>query len=126
MAGIPLGRPAGAVVASGASRGARAPADEARPSAQGVPMRRARALLLALPALLAVASAAHAAGVSLRWNDCYGDGGVQNKNFACDTNAGSQTLVGSFTLDRKSTRLNSSHVEISYAVFCLKKKKKKE
>src|SRR5436309_9822053 len=27
--------------------------------------------------------------------------------------------------DRKSTRLNSSHVKISYAVFCLKKKKKK-
>src|SRR5437868_13067318 len=29
------------------------------------------------------------------------------------------------SLDRKSTRLNSSHVSISYAVFCLKKKKKK-
>src|SRR5438874_7777881 len=29
----------------------------------------------------------------------------------------------SYALDRKSTRLNSSHVEISYAVFCLKKKK---
>src|SRR5690349_22074965 len=29
------------------------------------------------------------------------------------------------TQDRKSTRLNSSHVEISYAVFCLKKKKKR-
>src|SRR5690554_3361763 len=29
-------------------------------------------------------------------------------------------------LDRKSTRLNSSHVRISYAVFCLKKKKKKQ
>src|SRR5438874_5094347 len=28
--------------------------------------------------------------------------------------------------DRKSTRLNSSHVEISYAVFCLKKKKREE
>src|SRR6266508_6405596 len=28
--------------------------------------------------------------------------------------------------DRKSTRLNSSHVAISYAVFCLKKKKKKK
>src|SRR5690349_22850655 len=28
--------------------------------------------------------------------------------------------------DRKSTRLNSSHVEISYAVFCLKKKKKED
>src|SRR5438874_4558454 len=31
---------------------------------------------------------------------------------------------GAPRLDRKSTRLNSSHVEISYAVFCLKKKKK--
>src|SRR5690606_40606180 len=31
-------------------------------------------------------------------------------------------LKGSFFEDRKSTRLNSSHVKISYAVFCLKKK----
>src|SRR5690242_20975936 len=31
----------------------------------------------------------------------------------------------SFEKDRKSTRLNSSHMSISYAVFCLKKKKKK-
>ena len=30
------------------------------------------------------------------------------------------------TLDRKSTRLNSSHGYISYAVFCLKKKKNKK
>src|SRR5258707_6749519 len=30
-----------------------------------------------------------------------------------------------FQKDRKSTRLNSSHANISYAVFCLKKKKKK-
>src|SRR2546426_8341028 len=34
-----------------------------------------------------------------------------------------QTLI---TIDRKSTRLNSSHLVISYAVFCLKKKKKKK
>src|SRR5438874_7117834 len=33
--------------------------------------------------------------------------------------------AGAADQDRKSTRLNSSHVEISYAVFCLKKKKKK-
>src|SRR5437773_6092503 len=33
---------------------------------------------------------------------------------------------GDAPLDRKSTRLNSSHITISYAVFCLKKKKKKE
>src|SRR5438067_7855738 len=33
-------------------------------------------------------------------------------------------IACAFKLDRKSTRLNSSHVSISYAVFCLKKKKK--
>src|SRR5437868_12153241 len=31
-------------------------------------------------------------------------------------------IAAAGTLDRKSTRLNSSHVSISYAVFCLKKK----
>src|SRR6266508_4683078 len=41
-----------------------------------------------------------------------------------------KTMETTFTgrcrlLDRKSTRLNSSHVAISYAVFCLKKKKNK-
>src|SRR6266498_4339553 len=35
------------------------------------------------------------------------------------------TRVTALGPDRKSTRLNSSHVRISYAVFCLKKKKKK-
>src|SRR3712207_8840837 len=33
--------------------------------------------------------------------------------------------VGDLVGDRKSTRLNSSHANISYAVFCLKKKKKR-
>src|SRR5690242_20830141 len=37
----------------------------------------------------------------------------------------SQQLL-TFVLDRKSTRLNSSHMSISYAVFCLKKKTKKK
>src|SRR5438874_6458416 len=39
---------------------------------------------------------------------------------------GKSREVPTFVKDRKSTRLNSSHVEISYAVFCLKKKKKKQ
>src|SRR5256886_11641076 len=34
------------------------------------------------------------------------------------------SLLEDSTKDRKSTRLNSSHSQISYAVFCLKKKKK--
>src|SRR2546427_8739881 len=42
------------------------------------------------------------------------------------THKGFAGIPGSHTeqLDRKSTRLNSSHSQISYAVFCLKKKKK--
>src|SRR2546430_5603443 len=41
--------------------------------------------------------------------------------FPADVCAGRQIFDGA---DRKSTRLNSSHSQISYAVFCLKKKKK--
>src|SRR5258707_12071460 len=39
---------------------------------------------------------------------------------------GVSVLSPSSMVDRKSTRLNSSHANISYAVFCLKKKKKKK
>src|SRR3712207_7709881 len=38
--------------------------------------------------------------------------------------AGVYVFIGAASQDRKSTRLNSSHANISYAVFCLKKKKK--
>src|SRR5690242_21201219 len=40
--------------------------------------------------------------------------------------AGGRVLCARPRRDRKSTRLNSSHMSISYAVFCLKKKKKKK
>src|SRR2546430_13562857 len=42
------------------------------------------------------------------------------RQLMCDLFSGTQD----YTRDRKSTRLNSSHSQISYAVFCLKKKKK--
>src|SRR2546427_2642370 len=42
------------------------------------------------------------------------------------TAADLESKLSAFQTDRKSTRLNSSHSQISYAVFCLKKKKKKE
>src|SRR3989442_9732769 len=47
--------------------------------------------------------------------------------FGLVTNEANIELISEIglNLDRKSTRLNSSHVRISYAVFCLKKKKKK-
>src|SRR5690606_39701565 len=41
-----------------------------------------------------------------------------------DAETGCAEMTRHIELDRKSTRLNSSHVKISYAVFCLKKKKK--
>src|SRR5947209_12793637 len=40
-------------------------------------------------------------------------------------NVESAEKIAAVMADRKSTRLNSSHANISYAVFCLKKKKKK-
>src|SRR5207253_8744201 len=46
-------------------------------------------------------------------------------SFPCQT-CRSERKPRNRRLDRKSTRLNSSHVAISYAVFCLKKKKKKK
>src|SRR5690606_40961367 len=56
----------------------------------------------------------------------YADGyrrGLTNKGKAI-VNGKLYNQVGTVTMeDRKSTRLNSSHVKISYAVFCLKKKK---
>src|SRR3712207_7395979 len=52
----------------------------------------------------------YAMGLRYRW--------VRQRNDA-------QMSCNRYLLDRKSTRLNSSHANISYAVFCLKKKKKK-
>src|SRR2546426_12505569 len=45
-------------------------------------------------------------------------------NLSRNIDAAAQDVQAAITQDRKSTRLNSSHLVISYAVFCLKKKKK--
>src|SRR5690554_7460400 len=50
----------------------------------------------------------------------------EHKNLISGLAKGDEVVTaGGILGDRKSTRLNSSHVRISYAVFCLKKKKKK-
>src|SRR5699024_11877891 len=56
-----------------------------------------------------------------------GMGGISNAEDVLEflLAGASAVAVGTANLDRKSTRLNSSHVSISYAVFCLKKKNKK-
>src|SRR3712207_6920110 len=56
-------------------------------------------------------------------------GGVVTELRTCARQGRRQRLHhtgGGLSIDRKSTRLNSSHANISYAVFCLKKKKKKK
>src|SRR5437899_5171504 len=55
---------------------------------------------------------------------CPGLDGSSRTGFAKATSHQVQHVLGQErSLDRKSTRLNSSHLGISYAVFCLKKKK---
>src|SRR2546427_6260515 len=55
-----------------------------------------------------------------------GDGGNGGSVYL-EANLNDNTLLRyRYNRDRKSTRLNSSHSQISYAVFCLKKKKKKK
>src|SRR6266498_1398507 len=54
---------------------------------------------------------------------------LHRRPFRIECDSGDQYIADSVVVatgaqDRKSTRLNSSHVRISYAVFCLKKKKK--
>src|SRR5256885_6043162 len=44
-------------------------------------------------------------------------------NVVVENRPGASGNIGARQVDRKSTRLNSSHLVISYAVFCLKKKK---
>src|SRR5256885_10594341 len=46
-------------------------------------------------------------------------------DFGIEVHAGKKSMGLVVVTDRKSTRLNSSHLVISYAVFCLKKKKKR-
>src|SRR5260221_9665974 len=50
---------------------------------------------------------------------------AQGAGFTLALTAAGAVLGGAIGVDRKSTRLNSSHTVISYAVFCLKKKKKR-
>src|SRR2546427_587096 len=73
-------------------------------------------LYLAATASLACSSTSGVAGSSITWRSYISD---RARLYSLG-----KTLTN-LERDRKSTRLNSSHSQISYAVFCLKKKKKK-
>src|SRR5688572_32536938 len=77
----------------------------------------------------------HVSGVALLFYfavETCGYRNVRGVEFGLDPGTGRTERIERFparelhVLDRKSTRLNSSHSQISYAVFCLKKKKKQK
>src|SRR5262245_53830443 len=68
-------------------------------------------LLLAVSASVATAGP----GVGLRWNDCIGDAGAANKAFACTSNTGSQTMVGTFELSADLLTTSGEEVVIDLA-----------
>src|SRR5438128_24183 len=85
------------------------------PDLHSFPTRRSSDLISTTEATSAVAKAAARVGASVR-----------SRN-GCSTNRHDRYEIATVSansaiLDRKSTRLNSSHGSISYAVFCLKKK----
>lgn len=68
-------------------------------------------MLLALTASIASA----AAGVNLRWTACIGDGGAQNKTFACNSNNGASLLIGSFEMGALLTQSTGIEIVIDVA-----------
>jgi len=69
-------------------------------------------LLLAFTAGVAAAGP----GVNLRWNACIGDGGVINRNFACNTNTGTlNVMVAGFELGSEITQASGQEIVIDLA-----------
>ena len=66
----------------------------------------AAALLLVLPALAGAAPP----GLNLRWDQCYADGGVQNRTFACNTNLGVDELLMSFVLPQDMPDVSGNEI----------------
>src|SRR5690606_39363942 len=76
--------------------------------------------LITAPSILTMALALLVFGASVGTVDV-----AMNIQAVMVEKASGRAMMSGFHGDRKSTRLNSSHVKISYAVFCLKKKNRK-
>jgi len=74
------------------------------------------ALLATLLAFLLHTPTATAAGFDLRWDACAADAGVANKDFACDTDDGTHTMVASFILDQPLTGLFAAETVLDLIV----------
>jgi hypothetical protein len=74
-----------------------------------------RPLIVLTLLLVAAAPAAAAPGVRISWDHCSADGRIANKNFACNTNSGIETLVISF--ESPVARTDRTGIEISVPIF---------
>jgi hypothetical protein len=75
-----------------------------------------KVILLCGTLLALTATAASAAqGVNLRWQACFGDGGLFNRSFACNVNTGSHQLVGSFELGADLGSVSGNEIIIDLA-----------
>ena len=52
-------------------------------------------------------------GINARWDQCYADGGVMNKAFACNTNTGSELVVLSVQLETSIANVNGMEIRVS-------------
>ena len=77
-------------------------------------MKKVTLLCSILLALTATAAAA-GPGVNLRWNACAIDGGLPNKNFACNTNAGANQLTASFEVGADISQSSGQELVIDLA-----------
>lgn len=71
-----------------------------------------RRMILALAFGALTTSPANAGGVNLAWSECLGGGGFVNRNFACNTNAGTSRLVVSFVANEPMPNVVGHEVRI--------------
>jgi hypothetical protein len=81
-------------------------------------LSRHTALTLAITLLTGSLTAATVAsagpGVNIRWDHCYGDSGVANKSFACDTNLGTERLVLSYELPEDLASVSGTEIIVYF------------
>jgi len=72
-----------------------------------------KAILLCGMLLAASATLASAAGLNLRWNQCFSDGGVQNRTLACTVNSpGNIFLIGGAVLDADLSEVSGAEIVV--------------
>lgn len=75
-------------------------------------MRRPAVFAIVLAACMGWAPMASAGAVNFFWNDCLGDGGATNKNFACTESSDIVQAVGSFFLENPMSDFNALEITI--------------